>query len=314
MWALPRKLLIIDDAQVMHALVRTRLKDEDLEFHSAFDGKTGLDMAAQVNPDVILLDIEMPDTDGYEVCRRLKTSPETSNVPIIFLSGLTSTEEKIKGLNLGAVDYVTKPFDPAELKARVRASLRTKYLMDLLARKAMIDGLTGLWNRIFFEQRMAAELARSRRHEDPVACILADVDHFKAVNDKFGHSVGDEVLRRIAATLSTCVRTEDVVCRFGGEEFAILATNGTAGEICNLAERIRKQVEDDRVTVRGSIIQVTCSFGVADLSDAGQTPLVDAADFALYQAKAQGRNRVIKFTPGEGAERPSRGSATTRAA
>jgi diguanylate cyclase (GGDEF)-like protein len=308
---LPRKLLIIDDAQVMHALVRTRLRDEDLEFHSAFDGKSGLELAAHVNPDVILLDIEMPDTDGYEVCRRLKTSPETSNVPIIFLSGLTSTEEKIKGLNLGAVDYVTKPFDPAELKARVRASLRTKYLMDLLARKAMIDGLTGLWNRPFFEQRLAAEMARSRRHDDPVACIMADVDHFKAVNDKYGHSVGDEVLRRIAATLTSTVRAEDIVCRFGGEEFAILATNGTAAEVCVLAERVRRHVEEDRITIRGAVIQVTCSFGVADIADAAQTPLVEAADLALYQAKAMGRNQVLKYSPGtagtggRGAEKPS---------
>jgi diguanylate cyclase (GGDEF)-like protein len=299
----PRKLLIIDDAQVMHALVRTRLKDEDLEFHSAFDGRTGLELAANVNPDVILLDIEMPDTDGYEVCRRLKASPETSNVPVIFLSGLTSTEEKIKGLNLGAVDYVTKPFDPAELKARVRASLRTKYLMDLLARKAMIDGLTGLWNRAFFEQRLAAEMARSRRHEEPVACVMADVDHFKSVNDKFGHSVGDEVLRRIAATLSSAVRAEDIVCRFGGEEFAILSINAAASDAGKLAERIRKQVENDRIVVRGATIQVTCSFGVADAADAAGIPLVDAADAALYSAKSEGRNRVMRFTSGSRVDR-----------
>src|SRR3954463_6471255 len=142
-----QKLLVIDDSPDIQALLLVRLKDEPITLHFASSGEEGLAMAAELKPDVILLDVHMPGTDGYEVCRKFKANPQTINTPIIFISGADSTEEKIQGLELGAADYVTKPFDPAELRARVRASLRTAYLMDLLSRKAMIDGLTGLWNR-----------------------------------------------------------------------------------------------------------------------------------------------------------------------
>ena len=131
--------------------------------HFADCGPAGLAMLGDVKPDIILLDIEMPDMDGYEVCRQLRANPQTVNVPIIFISGADSTEEKIRGLDLGASDYVTKPFDPAELRARVRVALRTAYLMDLLARKAMIDGLTGLWNRSYLDVRLSAEIAAAQR-------------------------------------------------------------------------------------------------------------------------------------------------------
>ena len=184
------KVLMIDNAKMMHGVVKARLTADGMEFHSAFDGVEGLLLAQTIRPDVILLDVEMPSPNGFEVCRCLKDDPTLSNIPVIFLTGVSSTDEKVRGLNLGAIDYVTKPFDAAELQARVRASLRNKELLDLLSKKAMIDGLTGLWNRSYLNQRLKEELAYVKRHKRPLACIMLDVDHFKSINDSHGHGFG----------------------------------------------------------------------------------------------------------------------------
>src|SRR5438552_5958921 len=239
---MPQKVLIIDDSKPIHALLRARLTDEPVELHSAFDGDAGMIAAGNLLPDLILLDVDMPDPDGFEVCRRLKSDPATMNIPVVFLTGVSSTEQKIRGLELGAADYVLKPFDPAELRARVRASLRHKYLLDLLSKKAMLDGLTGLWNRAYFDQMLAANLSLARRSGQPVSIILADVDHFKQVNDRFGHPMGDEALRAIAQAMQASCRMEDIVCRYGGEEFAVIAPNTPAAKAITLGERLRDMV------------------------------------------------------------------------
>ena len=288
-----QRVLLIDDCPSIHGLVRTRLREQPIELHSAFDGESGLQSAVALAPDLILLDVEMPAPDGFEVCHRLKDDSRTMSIPVIFLTGATSTEEKIKGLELGAVDYITKPFDPAELRARVRASLRTKYLMDLLARKAMIDGLTGLFNRTYFDARLVAELAHSTRTGAPLSCIMLDVDRFKQINDTYGHPFGDEVLRGIAQILNENCRTEDTICRYGGEEFVILCPNTAAAATASLAERIRKSVEAARFMRNGIDVHVTCSFGIADLRNPPPPGVVELADQALYRAKQEGRNRVV---------------------
>src|SRR3954453_23190464 len=178
---MPQKVLVIDDSEDIRALVQARLMSEPIELHFAADGASGIARAAELAPDMILLDVDMPAPDGFEVCRRLKADARTMPIPVIFLTGHASADEKIKGLDLGAVDYITKPFDPAELRARVRAALRTKYLMDLLAKRAMIAGLTGLWNRPCSEQRLASELSLPRRSDRPLACAMLDLDHFKRI-------------------------------------------------------------------------------------------------------------------------------------
>lgn len=292
----PRKVLLIDNAKMIHSLVRVHLASERIELHSAYDGIVGERMARELRPDLILLDIEMPAPDGWQVCRNLKADPATAGCPIIFLSGETDTLKKIRGLELGAVDYVTKPCDPAELKARARSALRTKELIDLLAAQAMIDALTGMRNRRYFDARLVAEVGAARRHGTPLACVVADVDHFKKFNDRHGHAVGDEVLRRTAGVLRDAARAEDVVCRFGGEEFAMLLprTDRAAGAAC--AERARRALEAAGVTHQGARLGVTASFGVAELSGIGRAEgpekLVERADAALYAAKGAGRNRV----------------------
>jgi diguanylate cyclase (GGDEF)-like protein len=289
---MPDKVLLIDDCSAIHGLVRARLRDEPVELHSAFDGNAGLQTAVTLGPDLILLDVEMPAPNGFEVCRRLKDDPRTMQVPVIFLTGAASTEEKIRGLELGAVDYVTKPFDPAELRARVRASLRTKYLMDLLARKAMIDGLTGLFNRAYFDARLISEMSLARRTQTLLSCIMVDVDRFKQINDEYGHPFGDEILRGIAYVLSENCRAEDSICRYGGEEFVVLCPNADSITTARLGERLRDCIEQAHFTRDGISVQVTCSFGVADLRGTPPPSIVELADKALYRAKQAGRNRV----------------------
>jgi two-component system, cell cycle response regulator len=290
---MPQRILVIDDSQPMHALLQARLNTEPVELHFAIDGEKGLATAATLLPDLVLLDIDMPSPDGFEVCRRLKTDPRTTGIPVIFLTGNTSTEQKIKGLELGATDYITKPFDAAELRARIRATLRAKYLMDLLAQKALIDGLTGLWNRVYFESRLASELAFIRNAKKPLSCLMVDLDHFKLINDRHGHFFGDQVLREIAKILTEICRGEDSICRYGGEEFVVLTPNTTATQAAELAERIRHKVQEHRWQLDGVDIQVTCSIGVADLRLIPPPGMVEMADQAMYQAKNAGRNRVM---------------------
>ena len=185
----PNRVLVIDDSESIHKLVVARLRSEGLEVIGELDGERGIERSVADQPDLILLDIGLPNVDGFEVCRRLKEHPSTRNIPIIFLTGTTDTESKVRGLDLGAVDYVTKPFDQVELRARVRAALRTKRLQDILEQQSFLDGLTGLWNRAYLDRRLESELNVARRYGRPLSLVLVDVDHFKRVNDSFGHSV-----------------------------------------------------------------------------------------------------------------------------
>jgi two-component system cell cycle response regulator len=292
-----QKVLIVDDSEAIRLLLQARLSAEPIELHCADSGASGLRLSGEILPDLILLDLELPDIDGLEVCRRLKANPRTQSIPIVFISGTTDTARKIEGLEMGAADYITKPFDAAELRARIRVSLRAKYLLDLLARKAMIDGLTGLWNRTYFETRLTAETSLARRNAQPLACVMIDLDHFKQINDRYGHPFGDDVLRGVAQLMNEACRSEDLVCRYGGEEFVVLAPNTTAGAAMEVAERIRTAVAACSWTHHESLVQVTCSLGVADLQQSSLNGILEFSDAALYQAKQAGRNRVALYAP-----------------
>ncbi|HMB96177.1 MAG TPA: diguanylate cyclase [Tepidisphaeraceae bacterium] len=287
-----RKLLVADNIKMIHALVRAHLADEPVEIYSATDGDEALEMARRLMPDVLLLDVEMPDPDGWEVCRILKEDPQTSGISIIFLSADADAAQKIRGLELGAVDYVTKPWDPAELKARVRSALRTKELIDLLSEQAMIDGLTGLRNRSYFDQRLVSETSGALRHKTPLSCVMADVDHFKQFNDRYGHAIGDDVLRQTCRILNDAARLSDIVCRYGGEEIVALLPLTSLDQAVVYAERARSELESFSLAHRSGELKITASFGVAELSHTGGENLLIAADQALYEAKRAGRNRV----------------------
>lgn len=292
---IPRqKVVVIDDCNQIQALVKARLKDEHVEIHPALGGVEGLEICRRIIPDLILLDVDMPDLGGLDVIRMLKTDPATLHIPVIFLTGEDSTEAKVRGFELGAVDYVTKPFQPTELRARVRASLRTKYLMDLLSQRAMIDGLTGLWNRAFFNERIASEVSLARRTGNALALMMLDVDHFKMVNDRYGHTLGDEALRAVAHVLIGRVRSSDVVCRYGGEEFVVILPNTSAPKAALVAEDLRQSIGQLTLMHGREPISITASFGVSDLQTGDDaTALLNRADEAMYAAKAAGRDTVV---------------------
>lgn len=291
------KILIVDDVESIHALIKIRLKDERVEWRSAYDADSGIAMAGRDTPDLILMDIDMPGRDGFVACAALKSNPATAEIPLIFLTASDSVEQKVRGLEMGALDYVAKPFEPAELRARVRNGLRLKFMMDLLARKAAIDGLTGLWNRIHFDVRLTAETSQARRRGTPLSCIMLDVDRFKQINDRHGHPFGDEVLRRIAGIMLTTCRQYDLCCRYGGEEFIILCPDSTLDGARDLAERIRVNVESEVFTHRNTTVPVSCSFGVAAVSEQAPPSVLELVDAALYRAKGSGRNCVVISEP-----------------
>lgn len=292
-------ILVIDDSPEIHALLDVRLRPEALRIEHATTPMEGLAMAASLQPDLILLDVDMPEMGGLEVCTRLKENPVTSSLPIIFLTGADSVDSKVRGFDLGAVDYITKPFEPAELRARVRAALRTKRLHDMLSARAQLDGLTGLWNRGYFNQRLSDEVLAVRRYGRALSLVMIDVDHFKRLNDGYGHPFGDMVLQRIGETLTAHSRATDAACRYGGEELAMILTETSGDGAMVLAERLRVAIEAIELRPKGKPVVVTASLGVVDATTLGEASqvsvqtLLAGADAALYRAKETGRNRVV---------------------
>jgi diguanylate cyclase (GGDEF)-like protein len=287
------KVLIIDDSPESLLVARARLSLENVEIYCAADAAAGLEAALREQPDLILLDVDMPGMSGFDLCRLMKSKAELCMIPVIFLSGSGTAEDKVRGLDLGAVDYVTKPFDAFELRARVRAALRTKQLQNLLIEHAHIDPLTSLPNRRALAERLGQEWARLQRHGGVLSLVMADIDNFKRVNDTYGHSVGDRVLQEVAKAIANQCRLTDLPTRYGGEEFAVLLPDEAAPEAARLADRCRRDIAAACVALGQVAVTVTASFGVAD---SGGVPspeaLIQSADAALYAAKAAGRNTI----------------------
>jgi two-component system, cell cycle response regulator len=291
-------VLIADDDAVTRAMVRSWLDDSGYDVISANDGDEALSLATEHKPDLLLVDVTMPGQDGYEVCRAIQEAGGTPP-PVIFLTAHTDTAARVTGLDAGAVDYIVKPFDHEELIARVRAALRTKAVHDRLVDDAVHDGLTGLLNRRALDTRAEAAIAFARRHGDPISCLLLDLDHFKQINDSYGHATGDGVLREAARRLSTPCRASDVIGRYGGEEFLLLLPEARAEGAVNTAERLRAVIAEPQFQVGEVCLDVRASIGVAEWSPEMTTPasLYAAADRALYEAKKLGRNRTELFRP-----------------
>jgi len=295
------KVLIVDDSSACLVLARARLEQDGLDVICADSGQAGLDSARREKPDLILLDMDMPDLSGVEVCRALKADRDLRMTPVVFLTATADTQQKVAALDSGAVDYITKPFDAFELRARVRAVLRTKRLQDLLIEHASIDPLTELPNRRALMQRLQEVWGRIQRRGGMVSLIMADIDHFKRVNDRYGHSAGDELLRRIAAAITHECRQTDFPGRYGGEEFLVVVPDEEVAAAAKLAERCRRSIENTRFRVGESPVGVTASFGVADSQVADSLEdLIELADQSLYGAKEAGRNCVVP-TPSVGA-------------
>ncbi len=283
-------ILIVDDVPSNIKVLATCLKDQ-YQIKVATGGHECLRLAQAVPlPDLILLDIEMPDLGGYEVCETLKRQETTRDIPVIFVTAKDSDSNEEQGLKLGAVDYITKPVKPSIVRARVDTHVTLKQQRDLLKEIALKDQLTGIYNRYYLLEAAEQRFAHTRRHNDPMSVLILDLDHFKAVNDNFGHLKGDEVLRVCARTLQEMSRSHDIAARFGGEEFVLLLGHCDLISAVNKAEEIRAAIE----SLCPAGVPITTSIGAAQLAacDANIAALLERADEALYEAKAAGRNRV----------------------
>jgi diguanylate cyclase (GGDEF)-like protein len=288
------RLLAVDDSALIQRLLRVRLRQERLEIRGAATAAEGLALANSFHPDVILLDIGLPDEDGFAVLEALKADTSTHDVPVIIISGEGETEAKVRGFDLGAIDFVTKPFDVAELRARVRSAVRQHRLIRMLAQRAHVDALTGLWNRAHFDECLEQELSTAMRHDRPLSLILCDLDHFKSVNDRFGHPFGDHVLEEFARLLQHR-RAADIACRYGGEEFAVILPSTTADDAVAFAERVREELRE-RDWKAGSELIITACFGVTEhtlVENPTPALMLDIADKAMYEAKHRGRDGIV---------------------
>ena len=299
------RILMVDDERFNLNMLDSLLR-HDYQVMVAIDGQRALQAAATHSPDLILLDIQLPDIDGYEVCRRLKADALTRGIPVIFITALDESANEARGLEVGAVDYITKPFKQAAVSARLRTQLRLKQQHDQLERYAFRDSLTGLTNRRAFDSRAEQEWSRCWRGRLPLSVIMLDVDHFKRYNDTHGHAAGDVCLQRVAQTLEKSIkRAGDLLARYGGEEFIVLLPGAAASGALAIGEALRAAVEEAGIEHKASKVAdtVTVSVGVATLSPSGAeglAALLEAADRMLYAAKVQGRNRVLGFDPKSG--------------
>jgi diguanylate cyclase (GGDEF)-like protein len=310
------KILIVDDNIDSVELIARILDDDATEIFKAYDGNGAINSAKIKHPDLILLDVMMPDIDGFKVCETLSKEPTTSSIPIIMVTAKTHLKDLEHGLQAGAYDYIKKPFEASELIARVRAALRfqknqaelleaKKRLEDMneeLAHLAITDSLTQIYNHTFLLNTLKFELERSERFSKDLAFLMIDIDFFKKINDTYGHLVGDEILQEVVRIIKSPIRSIDILGRYGGEEFGLVLPETNEDGAMTLAEKIRKKIEDNTFIVSDEDVEhnikLTVSIGVAIYPDKNVhdvTTLIKHADDALYFSKSEGRNRIYKI-------------------
>ena len=305
-------ILVVDDQEDNVELLRARLSARGYTVRTATDGQQALDSVRESPPDLILLDVMMPRMSGIEVVRRIKNDKDLPFIAVIMQTALDSTESRVEGLDAGADDYITKPINFAELEARVRSMLRIKRLQedlesrereledmnDRLRRVSQTDGLTGLDNRRYLEERLHEMFEHSLRLHEPLSVVMCDIDHFKSVNDTYGHLAGDAILRQFADLIKEQAREIDRVGRYGGEEFLIILPGTVLDAAVTFAERVRERIEAHEFAYEDERIKRTVSCGVAAWPHpliSSRDQLIRSADDALYVAKERGRNRVVRF-------------------
>ncbi len=292
-----QKILIVDDDPVTVLLLKELLGVEHELHYAAEEGKA-LEIAVAEKIDLVLLDIMLPDTDGFTICRTFKRNSETANIPIIFISAKSGTDDEVRGLEAGAVDYITKPISAPKILARVRTHLELKRYRDLLEDLSNIDGLTGIANRRRFDSVLAHEWSRSMRAQARLSLIIIDIDHFKEYNDLYGHAAGDACIKKIAQALRRgLLRTTDLASRYGGDEFACILPETDAPGAANVARVLHEAVE--RLVIRhvhqaaGGVVSVSMGIATAEPTAGTQVlSLIEAADACLYDAKHAGRDQT----------------------
>lgn len=303
-------ILIVDDNSTNLAVLSQSLKAAGYKIRVAIDGESALEQIRREPPDLILLDIQMPGINGFETCGRLKANPKTLDIPVIFITASSGTENIVKGLSLGAVDYITKPFQREEVLARVRVHLQLRFLTRMVQKQAIalqranlelerlanLDGLTQVANRRCFDEHLAQEWEKSIQTRLFLSLILCDIDYFKRYNDHYGHQAGDSCLKKVAKAIEASIRyPTDLVARYGGEEFAILLSNATLYDAIQVAKLIQFNVKSLEIPHMQSEVNpfITVSLGVSSqipIFGTESSSLIAAADQALYTAKKHGRD------------------------
>lgn len=288
------KVLIVDDNRVNLHLLQEILQDEGFITKCVNESTKVMEQAIIFRPDIILLDIMMPELDGFEVCKLLKEDSELNNIPVIMITAKTESADVKRALEFGAFDYIKKPVDKIEVVARIHSAYKYKVTNDKLRAMAMRDGLTGLYNHTLLIELFQKEIAKSDRLNNNIAFVMLDIDHFKSINDTYGHMIGDEILRKISAMIVETVRIGDIVGRYGGEEFSIVLSDISEEAVLDVCERIRRNVEQHIFKVDGKNIKITVSVGVCiknQQSKVSKNDIIKNADKALYEAKRSGRNK-----------------------
>jgi two-component system cell cycle response regulator len=291
-------VLIADDSQVVREVLRWHLEGHGFEIVETADGEEVVRLAAVRQPAVILLGLELEGIHGFEALAQLNADEGLADTPVLFITGHTETSDLVEGLRLGAHDYLRKPFEPAEVIARVGAAARLKTLQDELRQRnaeldriSRTDPLTGLANRRHLDEQLISQAQSARRHGHPMSIALIDVDQFKVINDTYGHAVGDDVLREVAHRLRTTARAEDIVGRWGGEEFVVILPYCDPDSSFAMGERLRESIAELPIETRDhDVVPVTVSVGCATGHD---LHVVERADIALYAAKERGRNCTV---------------------
>lgn len=309
------RILCVEDSPTQAAHIRNILANDGYRVEVASDGFQSLALARETKPDLVVLDVMLPDIDGYSVCRKLRSQSD-HYIPVLMLSARQEVEDRLDGLEVGADDYLPKPFDARELLARVKSLLRIKRLNHELQEKlneaqesfnvwrrvAVTDHLTGLHNRHYLQKMLQDEVTVANRYGTSLACVMLDIDHFRDFNNQYGHLVGDEVLKGLAAVLERGSRKADVIARYGGEEFVLLLPMTDLAAATLTARRLCREVASTPLASEAGNLKVTISLGVAALPDPDITTplkLIAKADRALYMAKDAGRNRVVVLGPGD---------------
>ncbi|MDF1877577.1 diguanylate cyclase [Sulfurimonas sp. SAG-AH-194-L11] len=299
-----KKILVIDDTQENIELMLELLSDR-YDVMVALDGQHGLEIAQEEEPSLILLDIMMPVINGYEVCKHLKNNPKTESIPVIFLTAKVDEDSIEQAYEVGGADYVSKPFKPRELFARVAKELKVQELISRLKESqqklellSSVDYLTSLYNRRYFLKRAEPILELSKRHNTDLCVIMIDIDDFKKINDKYGHKLGDEVLVSFSNLMQELSRKSDIVCRWGGEEFVILFPHTNLEGAQTIAKKLQKRLKELFIVVENdNVIQFTVSIGLSIVlsDDKSVEESLLRADSALYRAKKNGKDRISIF-------------------
>lgn len=296
------KILIVDDQIKSVEFLIKHLESEDYEVKGLNSGKDVPEVCDSGKFDLLLLSFKLSDTNALELCGKIKKSEATSEIPVIFITSHSEIEERLDALDVGAQDFITKPFNVDELKARIRVALRVKTSKEVLKDRAsrfeessLKDELTGLYNRRYIKERMYEEVSRSNRFGNVVSCIILDIDKFKAVNDAYGHEAGDMVLKEISEVIQQNVRTVDIVGRYGGEEFVVILPQTGLDGALKVAEKLGKAVENKKINFGSELINTTISVGVASTEEKDGDDLLYYADLALNKAKTSGKNKVVAW-------------------